>query len=147
MPDIFGYDKKVESNGIVLSEFAQLNIGSSVSLLQGCTGSYGRQVNTMFEAGSSTIYLTNGNSQGQLTANCAVGKKGFLNSISGALGNCGKIESMSINLLPGGKCSVGASGGFEFQGASVTQINFGFATNTEAVTEGFQMIIPSMSKR
>jgi hypothetical protein len=147
MTDVYGYNKKVESAGIMTSEFASLNIGSAVGLLQGCQGSYGRNVTAMFEAGSSTMYLTNGNAQGQLTANCAVGKKGFLSSISSALGNCGRIEAMSVNLLSGGRCSAAGTGGFTFEGGVINNIQFSFATGTEAVTEGFTMIIPAMGKK
>ncbi len=147
MKDVYGYDKKVVSDGLVVSEFASLHIGGAVGMLQGCTGSYGRQVNAMFEAGSSTIYLTNGNSQGQLQANCAVGKKGFLSGIASSLANCGRVETMSVNLLGGNRCSIGSTGGFTFAGAMINNITFGFATGQEAVTEGFTMILPHMGKK
>lgn len=147
MNDLYGADRQVETAGLVTSEFAQLMIGGVVNLLQGLNGSYGRQVNAMFEAGTNKIYLTNGQAQGQLTANCAIGKKGFLSGISGALDKCGRVDTMSVNLLSGNKCSIGATGGFVFEGAVINNIQFGFTTGQEAVTEGFGMIVPHMAKK
>lgn len=150
MTDIFGYEKNTSASGtIITSEFASLSIGGRVSLTQNVSGQYGRQVRTMYESGSSNVYFLHGNSTGNITCSAAVGSKGFFNALNSTLAKCGKVDSISVDILPGGKCSTstGGKGGLTFSGGMVEGLQFAFQTGLEAVTEGFTIMVAEMNKK
>lgn len=148
MIDFFGHEKTVKANDqIVTSEFAAVSANGRISLVQSVQMNYSRQISPMFEAGSSVLYYLQGNSEGQITVNSAVGKKGFFANFRDIKGSCGKIDRVSIDLLSGGKCSVGSSGGITFAGALAEGFTVAYTAGPVAVTEGAQIRVASMDAR
>lgn len=148
MIDFFGHEKNVKPNDqIITSEFASFSANGKVALVQSVNASYNRQIQPMFEAGSSVVYYIQGNSEGQITVNAAVGKKGFFANFRSLKGTCGKIDRVSIDLLSGGGCSVGASGGLTFSGAQAEGFTVAYSAGPVAVTEGATIRVASMDVR
>lgn len=148
MIDFFGLDKTIEANQqIITSEFASLSAGGLVSLVQSVNMNYSRQLQTMFEAGSSTVFYISGNSEGQLSMNAAVGVSGFFTNFNNLAAKCGAIDKVSIDLLPSGACSVGTTGGVTFSGALAEGFQVAFQAGPVAVTEGATIRIPFMNIR
>jgi hypothetical protein len=148
MIDFFGYDKTVLANNqIITAQFAAVSANGQMSLVQNVQMNYSRQIQPMFEAGSSTLYYLQGNSEGQLSINSAVGKKGFFANFRNVAQNCGQINQVSIDLLAGGNCSVGTSGGLTFSGALAEGFSVAYTAGPMAVTEGAQIRIASMNVR
>ena len=57
--DIFSYTGDVKEKQIVAARNAALDLGNGrVALVQSMEGSYGHQVQPVYEAGSSSIYST-----------------------------------------------------------------------------------------
>ncbi len=148
MIDFFGHEKTVKANDqIITSEFAAFSANGRVSLVQSVQASYTRDIQPVFEAGSSTIYYLSGNSQGQISVNAAVGKKGFFTNFKNIKSTCGKIDRVSIDLLSGGRCAVGASGGVTFTGAMAEGFQIAFTAGPVAVTEGATIRVASLDVR
>ena len=148
MIDFFGSEKTIAANGaIITSEFASLSANGAMSLVQSVQMQYNRPITTMFEAGSSTLHFIGGNSEGQITINSAVGKNGFFENFRNLRSTCGAINLMSIDLLPGGACSVGTTGGITFSGAMAEGFSIAFQAGPVAVTEGAQIRVASMNTR
>lgn len=144
--DFFGTERTFKSKAeIVTSEFAALSIDGRVGLVQSVQGNYQRDIRQVMEAGSSTIFFTFGPATGDLTVNKMVGKAGFFAALSKGLANCGIIQSASVNLLPGNKCSVvSAQAGLKFGQTIIRGVNFSYATGPEPVTEGVSMLITDL---
>lgn len=143
--DFFGSNKTVKANDqIVTGELCSLSIGGKVALLQSASASYGRQIQPMFEAGSTTTYYISGNSEGTIEANAAVGKSGFFKNF-GSLGNCGKIDKLGFTLGSGGACSVSAGGSLSFTNGLVESVSIQLQAGFTAVTNAMRIRVGSMS--
>lgn len=148
MIDFFGYNKTVAPIGqIVTSEFASVSANGQMSLVQSVQMQYNRNINSMFEAGSSTIYYIGGNSEGHISLNAAVGKSGFFKNFRNLQASCGQVTPMTIDLLTGGACSVGGTGGVSFTGALAEGFSIAYQAGPVAVTEGATIRVASMTVR
>ena len=146
--DFFGFEKTVKTDGqIITGNFASISANGAMALVQSVNASYNRQIISMFEAGSSTLYYLNGNSEGQVTINGAVGKSGFFKNFRDIASSCGAINKLSIDILSGSKCSVGGSGGITFSGGLAEGFNIAYQAGPMAVTEGAQIRCGSMNIR
>lgn len=142
-PDIFGNSKDIKTPGAIMTaEYAALNISGGVSLVQSVQASYSRQLNTMFEAGSSTVFYMQGASEGKIEASAAVGKAGFFQNLKTGDG-CGEIKGVAIT-AKGKGCFTGA-GTVNFNGALAESFNIAYKAGPEAVVNGIGIRVGSMS--
>ena len=105
--DFFGYNRKVNAPGSVLSaEFATLTLGddpSATILLQSAQFSFQHAVQPFFEIGSADLYWTTGQPMGSGSISRAVGQEGFLQKF-GKGSACTKIQSVGVGLKKQGGC-------------------------------------------
>ncbi len=141
---IFGTSRNVRSRGqIASSEYALVTIGSRTELGQSVSGTYTRQIQTIFEIGSPNLYWLNGHEQGTLSFQRLVGSRGFFAGWDGD--ECGEIRPVSISLA-GGPCVAAASGGLRFGHSVIEGFNFSLAAGTLEITEGISLRIGSLSR-
>lgn len=140
MADIFGYNRTGQPFAqIVSSEFAIVSLGTSGSgnLLQSLSASYQQDLRPFFSIGDPNLYWVAGFPQGQVDFERAVSSQGFF---SGLKGNCGIINSISINAGGGQRCaSAGGSGGggtVAFGGAIVQSVRLRLQAGQTEVVEG-----------
>lgn len=85
--DIFGYTRDRAGQMLMSSDYAALHLNSSgadgtkLGLLQQVGANYAHRVEARFEAGSSELYWTAGQSMGQVNAGRLVGDVGILQGI------------------------------------------------------------------
>ena len=141
---IFQTNRQTRSRAqIASSEYALVTIGSRTELGQSVTGSYNRQIQTIFEIGSPSIMWLAGHEQGQLSFQRLVGSRGFFSGWEGD--ECGEIRPVSIG-LSGGPCVAAASGGLRFGGTMIEGLNFSMSAGTLEITEGVSLKVASMSR-
>jgi len=143
-PDIFGNTKEIKSPGaIITSEFATLTMNGRMALVQSVTANYARQLNTMFEAGASTVFYLQGASEGKIDANSAVGTDGFFKNFRNL--GCGEVTNVNID-VNGNNCTKG-QGGLSFNGALAEAFTTTFQAGPTAVTQGITLRVGSMTVR
>ena len=125
--DIFSYTGDVKEKQIVAARNAALDLGNGrVALVQSMEGSYGHQVQPVYEAGSSSIYFVNGNPQGTFSYSTLVGTQGWFAGfpMSGA---CASLRTINIDLISDNpECDVQVTmhNNVKFEGAILTQVSF-----------------------
>lgn len=146
--DIFGIERTTKSSKeLGSSEFAVINInGKSPSLVQALQYSYGREVNPVFEVGSSSVFFQGGRATGQVSMSRLVGKQGFQALIEGADEKCGEIGAITVQLR-GGQCKAAPAGRsrITFDDAMLTSVGGELSAATANITESAQMLIAGMS--
>lgn len=85
--DIFGYTRDRAGTMLMSSDYAALHLnsagasGTKLGLLQQVGANYAHRVEPRFEAGSSELYWTAGQSMGKVDAGRLVGENGILQGI------------------------------------------------------------------
>lgn len=144
MADIFGYSREVQSDSIVSSDFAKISVGGQIGLVQQFNATYQRRIEPRFEVGSSNLYWVHGQPQGSIQLSKLVGTGGLLEGIS--LEQCGKIDSVSLDITGGGACAPGGQGSLSFSGAMVQSINFVAQASNLDITTGVTILCAEMTK-
>ena len=146
--DYFGYNREIQPNGaIVSSEYATLDLGGRMALVQTVSANYAQQVNAKFEIGTPTLYWVTGQPQGDITFRRCVGKGGFLSAFATMSNACGKVLGVSIGLDGSGACStVSNSGGkgIKFSGGVPVNVSVDITAGSMEVSEGGSMRAASM---
>ena len=127
--DIFNYDVDVKEKQIVAARNAALDLGNGkIALVQTFQGSYGHQVEPVYEAGSSSVYFVNGNPQGSFTYTTLVGTDGWFANIIDAKGKaCAELKTVNIDLTNANEvCDVQVSmnTNLKMEGVLLQQIGF-----------------------
>lgn len=127
--DIFNYDVDVKEKQIVAARNAALDLGNGkIALVQTFQGSYGHQVEPVYEAGSSSVYFVNGNPQGTFTYTTLVGTDGWFANIIDAKGKaCAELKTVNIDLTNANEdCDVQVSmnTNLKMEGVLLQQIGF-----------------------
>ena len=127
--DIFGYDVDVKEKQVVAARNAALDLGDGrIALVQSISGDYGHTTNTVYEAGSSSVYFINGNPQGSLNYDTLVGTDGWFAGIVNKSGLCATIRSINVDLMGNvdSNCDVQvkSKANIKFEGALLEQISF-----------------------
>lgn len=147
--DFFGYKRDIKPNGAVASsEYATLDLGGRMALVQTVTANYAQQVNAKFELGTPTLYWVTGQPQGDVTFRRLVGKGGFLSAFGAMQNACGEVLAVSIGLDGTGGCStVQNSGGqgIKFSGGVPVGVSVDITAGTLEVSEGGSMRCASMT--
>jgi len=144
MADIFGYNRTIQEDSIVSSDFAKITVGTNMGLIQQFNATYQRRIEPRFEVGSSDLYWVHGQPQGQIQVQKLVGTDGILGGIN--LTRCGKINSISINIKPGSACAPGGSGGISFDGAMIQSVNFTAQASNLDISTGLTILCAEMKK-
>jgi hypothetical protein len=149
--DFFGYNRDVKPNGaIATSEFATINIGGKMGLVQSVSAAYQQTVQARFEAGSPTLYWLTGQPQGTISIARLVGQSGLFSGFAKLQNNCGGvIDGISIALDGTGGCAVnqirgGAS--LTFGGGVPESVNVSFSAGMLEVQEGATIRCATMNK-
>lgn len=143
MPSIFNTTRNVTNQGdMASSEYAAITVGSQISLGQNVSGTYGRQIQTVYELGRPEIYWISGHEQGQMSVARLVGKNGFFDAIAST--QCGAINNLKID-LSSSTCSKG-SGGLAFDGAMLESVTFGMQSGTLEISEGMSMRFQTLTR-
>lgn len=125
--DIFSYTGDVKEKQIVAARNAALDLGGGrVALVQSMEGSYGHQVQPVYEAGSSSVYFVNGNPQGTFSYSALVGTQGWFAGFPTA-GACASLRTINIDLIsdnPACDVQVSMHNNIKFEGAILTQVSF-----------------------
>lgn len=125
------------------SEYALVTLGGRTELGQSVTGNYTRQIQTIFEIGSTGIMWISGHEQGSLAFSRLVGAQGFFSGWNPD--GCGEIKPVAIN-LSGGPCVAVARGGLGFDGTILESYNFALQAGTLEITEGVNLRVANLSR-
>ena len=125
--DIFSYEVDVKEKQIVAARNAALDLGDGkLALVQSMEGSYGHTVQSIYEAGSSSVYFVHGNPIGNFRYSTLIGTNGWFDGfpMSGA---CASLRTINIDLLSENEdCDVEVkmNTNLKFEGAILTQVSF-----------------------
>ena len=127
--DIFGYDVDVKEKQVVAARNAALDLGDGrIALVQSINGSYGHTTNTVYEAGSSSVYFVSGNPQGSFDYTTLVGTDGWFAGIVNKSGLCATLRSINIDLMGNrdSNCDVEVTSkaNVKFEGALLESLSF-----------------------
>jgi hypothetical protein len=145
--DFFGVDRTVTPSGsIATSELGtiSLNNGANLTLVQSVTWQYQQQVNPMFEAGSPTLYLVQGQSQGNVDVTRAVGDGGLGTQLKAASG-CGVLIPVTIGLDGTGCANISGKNALKFGGGVARQYGGSISTQGLSVTENLSIFVSSLT--
>ena len=135
--DIFGYNRTSNAFAqITSSEFATVSLGTggAGNLLQSFQASYQQDLRPFFSIGSTALQWVGGFPQGQVDFERAVSSSGFFQGLSG---QCGVINTVTLNASGGQHCAVGGGGGtVAFGGAIVQGVRVQMAAGRTEVIEG-----------
>lgn len=144
MKTVFNTNREVRASGrVASSEYAIVTVGGRSELGQSIQGTYGRQIQTIHELGSTGVIWVPGFESGTLNFRRLVGSKGFFSGWTGTA--CGVINPVSID-LGGGGCVAVASGGLRFSEAMIESFDFSMSAQAVEITEGVSMKIGAMYK-
>lgn len=125
--DFFSYTGDVKSKQVIAARNAAIDLGAGkIALVQSVQGSYGHQVQPVYEAGSSSVYFVNGNPQGQFSYTALVGTQGWFAGLP-TTGACATLRTINIDLIsdnPECDATVTSSSNIKFEGAILTQVSF-----------------------
>ena len=144
MKTVFNTTREVKASGrVASSEYAIVTVGGRSELGQSIQGTYGRQIQTIHELGSTGVIWVPGFESGTLNFRRLVGSKGFFSGWTGTA--CGVINPVSID-LGGGPCVAVASGGLRFSEAIIESFEFQLNSQQVEITEGIAMRVGAMSR-
>ena len=148
MADIFGYNQEVKAGEIVASKDVIVQIDSGrTALVQSVQGTYQHQVQPQFEIGSSTMYLVNGQPQGNLTLSTLVGKSGWITGLLSGKPACGDMSSLKFT-ISNSDCnfSVG-SPILRFEHALAQSYSFAINSGQLTITQSASFVCGKLTKR
>lgn len=142
--DFFGYNTPTQSNQIISADNAVIDLGNGrLGLVQQFSGSYGHQVETRFEIGSSTLYFVNGKPQGQFQVSKLVGREGILTEFRTGQDACGGLRQISVS-LDGGACDIEVGPGLNFNGVKLRGVSFQGTSGGFEITESADFLVAQM---
>jgi len=149
--DMLGYSRETKAGRKVLasSDYAVISVGSDpLNLVQSVNASFGHQVISKFESGSSDLFWQTGQSQGKIDFGRLVGMGGFLDQLKEAFGNaCGKLVKLNVDLSGASSCSVGVSpkkSKLTFDGAIPENYSFNWSAGGLDINEGGSIRVSSL---
>jgi hypothetical protein len=140
--DILGYDRTANAPGTVMTgDYALLDLGGRVGLLQQVSVEYGQQVETFREVGSADLFWITGEPMGSLTAASAVSNKGFFDGLP--KGICGSIEKAVVSLGGKGNCAaanVTSSSALHIKDAVTKGLGVQISAGSRPITQNISMV-------
>lgn len=144
MADLFGYNRTGASLGqVASSEFAAVNVGGKLALVQSANVTYAQQIDEVKAIGDSNIYWLPGRPSGSIQCSKLVGTGGFFSGWN--QGQCGQIQAMSVN-LSGGNCGFTGGGSLSFTGAVIEQFSLEMSSQNQTISESAQIKVATISK-
>ena len=144
MADLFGYTRSGNSLGqVASSEFAAVNVGGKLALVQSANVSYAQQIDEVKAVGDSNIYWIPGRPSGSISVTKLVGTGGFFSGWNA--GQCGQINSLSVN-LQGGSCGFSGSGSLSFTGAVIESFSLELNSQSQTISETAQIKVATISR-
>lgn len=144
MADLFGYNRSGSSLGqVASSEFAGVNVGGKLALVQQVNVDYTQQIDEVKAVGDSNIYWLPGRPSGNISVDKLVGTGGFFSGWS--TGQCGQINSLSVN-LSGGSCGFSGSGSLSFTGAVVETFSLQMSAQNQTISETARIKVATVSR-
>lgn len=147
-PDIFGYNRNVNTKSILSSENCVLDFGDGkVALVQDATLNYQHSISPVFEAGSSDIYFVNGGAQGSLNFSSVVGRQGFFAGFNLGKQACGDLSTLSLTSVAEDGCSVKLekNNAIRIEGALLQSVNLSYRAGQYTVSQGGNFVIGKVS--
>lgn len=147
MQEIFGHDREVQSAGQILhADFCALHVNDEpVSLVQEANLSAQRQVNMVFEAGTSNVHVLAGRPVGALQVSRFVGINGiFAGLLEG--GACAQLENVSINTRGGNECSANVSQSLILDGIFINGLGIQWGAGPLEVRDTFSALVASINR-
>lgn len=145
MADLFGYSREGNALGQVASaEYAAVNIGEKLGLVQSVELSYTQQIDEVKAVGDSNVYWIPGRPSGSITVAKLVGTGGFFKNWDAD--QCGVINSLSVNLTNGGQCGFTGSGSISFTGAVVETFSLSMSSQQHTVSETAVIKVATISR-
>ena len=149
--DIFNYDVDVKEKQIVAARNAALDLGNGkIALVQTFQGSYGHQVEPIYEAGSSSVYFVNGNPSGTFAFTTLVGTDGWFANILDANGKaCADLKTVNIDLTNANEdCDVQVSmnTNLKMEGVILQQIGFSVQAGGLRIENSGQFICAKLTR-
>ncbi len=144
--EVLGSQRTVNPYGqVVGSEFAQIVVGSRVTLGQQCNVQWQRPLRAIVAIGDPHAYFAPGQGQGSISLGRLMGAEGMLSLLSaGSAGDCGTINALQIS-AGGGRCLIAPTKTLNFGGAMFEGIALGITTQPEIV-ENYNIRISSLEK-
>ncbi len=144
MADLFGYNRSGTSLGqVASSEFAAVNIGGKLALVQSAEVTYAQQIDEVKAVGDSNIYWLPGRPSGSINVTKLVGSGGFFDGFTA--GTCGQISGVSVN-LSGGECGFSGAGSLSFTGAVIQQFSLSMSSQNQTISETAQIKVATISR-
>ena len=144
MADLFGYNRTGNSIGqVASSEFAAVNIGGKLALVQSVEVSYAQQVDEVKAVGDSNIYWIPGRPSGSINVDKLVGTGGFFSGWG--QGQCGQVNSLSVS-LQGSSCGFSGGGSLSFTGAVVESFSLSMNAQNQTISEKAQIKVATISR-
>ena len=144
MADLFGYNRSGAALGqVASSEFAAVNIGGKLALVQSAEVSYSQQVDEVKAVGDSNVYWLPGRPTGSINVSKLVGTGGFFSGWG--QGQCGQINALSVNLV-GGNCGFSGGGSLSFTGAVVETFSLSMNSQNQTISETANIKVATISR-
>jgi hypothetical protein len=145
MADLFGYNRTGNAIGqVASSEYASVNVGGKLALVQSVNVTYTQQIDEVKAVGDSNVYWIPGRPSGTINVSKLVGQGSFFQGWSA--GQCGRIDSLSIN-VGGGVCGFSSGGGgLSFTGAVVETFSLEMSSQAHTVTETASIKVATISR-
>lgn len=145
--EFFGYQRTGNAIAqVVSSEYATISAGGgAVSLVQQVQADYQQEIRAVFAVGDPNLYWVTGHPQGTIQVVRMAGKTGFFSSFRG--GQCGRIDSLSINATQGLVCAEGVGGGgtISFTGALIQGLQLNMQAGRVEIMEGVTIRTASLN--
>lgn len=155
--DILGVKREqISTRELASSKFAVITLGgtnltggnsSQPSLVQNATWTYSRDVQTVYEVGSGSVFMNGGRTTGNVGLARVIGNAGFYSALESGRQECGEIRGLSIT-LKGDTCAAASinNNRLAFDHGMVTSLTGSLNAQTTVIDEGVQMLVATMSR-
>jgi hypothetical protein len=144
--DFLGYDRSVKAKEILSADFAKLQFGDEkAKLVQSVSGTYGHQIQAMYEAGSSALYWVNGQPSGSLQISRVIGSKGWFYLFNGTNVACTLLEPITVK-LDGDTCNLSTERDtIKLEDSILESISFSYGAGDLKITENVQLRVSKIT--
>mgnify|MGYP003441686820 CR=1 FL=1 len=143
--NLFGSTRTTSPIGQVASaEFAQIVLGTRVTLAQSCQWQFARPLRPIAAIGDPHVYFSPGIGQGSVALGRIVGPEGLGNLLdSNSAGVCGVISALQIT-AGAGRCMIVPTRTLNFGGAMYESVAGGLASQNPEIVENYNIRVTQL---
>lgn len=138
--NVLGYQTNVQNGNLIAARNAAIDLGDGhIALVQSFRGSASHQIDTVYEVGSSAIYLVVGNPSAEFSCSTLVSKDGFFAPFYNMSREaaCGTMRTINVNLGSELECDpvVTSKATAKFTGALLESLGFGLNAGQTSIAQ------------